>query len=457
MKTKELIQIGVPNYLASKVVRLAGRMVSRKVPKEKVLQEVEKVFQNPQKYKSDKVWGKIVLQIRDEVLFESRKEKASYKVWGSQIDSNTLDQMNTAMELPVTHRGALMPDAHLGYGLPIGGVLAVENAVIPYAVGMDIACRMRLSIFDVSPSVLDGKTKDLEKSLEKETRFGKGAAFQRSGRRKHKIMDDNWNELQITKEIKDTAWEQLGTTGSGNHFVEFGVVEIPENDKGFPVGVFLGLLSHGGSRGPGSKVAKHYSDLAIESHPELPSHLKNLAWLDMSSELGIEYWKAMNLMGRYAEANHEIIHKGIAKRLGYEEIKVVENHHNFAWKEQHDGKDLIVHRKGATPAGLGVLGVIPGSMASPAFIVEGAGVSESLCSASHGAGRKMSRRKAKESFHWNDVSKLLKKAKVKLLSGGIDENPRAYKNIEKVMKEQEDLVRVIGKFYPRLVKMAPEK
>src|SRR5207249_6046415 len=138
-----------------------------------------------------------------------------------------------------------------------------------------------------------------------------------------------------------------------------------------------------------------------------------------------EYWAAMNLMGKYAAANHALIHQKVARNLGARVIADIENHHNFAWKETHGGKDLIVHRKGATPAASGVMGVIPGSMASPGFVVRGRGVAESLDSASHGAGRRMSRTAGKQQFRWNHIKPLLEQAGVQLLSAGIDENPLA--------------------------------
>ncbi len=163
----------------------------------------------------------------------------------------------------------------------------------------------------------------------------------------------------------------------------------------------------------------------------------------------------MNLMGEYAAANHERIHHHVAKALGFEVLAVVENHHNFAWKEEHDGRELIVHRKGATPAGAGVLGVIPGTMADPAFLVSGLGDASSLRSASHGAGRRMSRTEANRRFTWEETRELLDERGVELLSAGLDEAPMAYKDIRQVMGAQTDLVEILGTFHPRMVKMAP--
>jgi tRNA-splicing ligase RtcB len=167
----------------------------------------------------------------------------------------------------------------------------------------------------------------------------------------------------------------------------------------------------------------------------------------------------MNLMGQYAAANHALIHKHIAKKVGAHVVIDVENHHNFAWKETHvvngQEREVVVHRKGATPAGAGVLGVIPGSMATPGFLVRGKGNVESLLSASHGAGRVMSRTKALQSFTWSAVKKQLAAAGVELLSAGLDEVPGVYKDIHDVMAAQQDLVEVLGQFRPRIVKMCP--
>jgi tRNA-splicing ligase RtcB len=162
----------------------------------------------------------------------------------------------------------------------------------------------------------------------------------------------------------------------------------------------------------------------------------------------------MNLMGKYASANHALIHQKIARHIGAEVLAGVENHHNFAWKESHGGREVIVHRKGATPAGAGVLGVIPGSMAAPGFVVRGKGKPESLESASHGAGRAMSRTAAREKFRWSHVKPVLEQAGVQLLSAGLDEVPGAYKDIHTVMAAQSDLVDVVARFDPRIVKMA---
>lgn len=368
-----------------------------------------------------------------------------------------MKQLADACRLPVAVAGALMPDAHIGYGLPIGGVLATENVVIPYAVGVDIACRMKMTVFDKKANWIGGIRDRLANILESETRFGLGATFKQ--RREHPVMDEDWSVSPITQRNRDKASAQLGTSGSGNHFVEFGVFKVENGELGLDPGEYLALLSHSGSRGTGAQVCQYYSRIAMDRHPELPNELKRLAWLSLDEAAGQEYWAAMNLMGHYAAANHALIHQHIARKLAADVILDIENHHNFAWKEFHliDGKEreVIVHRKGATPAGRGVLGMIPGSMASPGFVVRGKGRPESLHSAAHGAGRIMSRTKAIQTFTWSVVKKLLAERDVTLLSAGLDEAPGVYKDISQVMAAQNDLVEVLGRFDPRLVKMCP--
>ena len=378
---------------------------------------------------------------------------APWKQWGHDHDTNAIDQMVHACRLPVAVRGALMPDAHVGYGLPIGGVLATRDAVIPYAVGVDIACRVKMTVLDLPLKKLERGADKLRRAIETETRFGIGAHF--TERREHPVMDRDWSVTHVTERMKDKAWSQLGTSGSGNHFVEFGVFTVDRDDLGVPRGKHLALLSHSGSRRTGSEICDHYSRVALEKHPELPSEVKHLAWLSLKSGEGQEYWRAMELMGEYAAANHACIHRHIAEHLGAEVMLDLENHHNFAWKEVHDGEELIVHRKGATPAGAGVLGIVPGSMATPTYVVRGLGDASSLNSAAHGAGRRMSRKAAIRKYDWKFVNPVLKERGVELISAGLDEVPMVYKDIDEVMRAQSDLVEPLATFQPKLVKMAP--
>ncbi|RMH19528.1 MAG: RtcB family protein [Acidobacteria bacterium] len=460
MKRKDRKRMGLsdgPLWEATRRATAAARRAGWKRPQ--IKRRLERVTANPEQAVDDPIFGPLAQALveRREVrqAFAPRSEPAPYRRWGTDdVDPQAVAQMENACRLPVAVAGALMPDAHLGYGLPIGGVLATSKAVIPYAVGVDIACRMKMTVLDLPAGAIEGQRDRLVKALEKETRFGIGASFDK--RRQHEVMDDpGWSTLPLTRRLKDKAWAQLGTSGSGNHFVEYGVLEIEDGGLELPPGRYLALLSHSGSRGAGATIAGHYSKLAMELHPELPKELRHLAWLDLDSEPGQEYWQAMELMGRYAAANHACIHRHVVRALGAKVLLEVENHHNFAWREEHEGESLIVHRKGATPAGEGVLGIIPGSMASPAFLVRGKGETAALRSAAHGAGRRMSRKQAKQSFTWSETRKLLAERGVTLLSAGLDEVPMAYRDIEQVMAAQQDLVAPLARFIPRIVKMAP--
>jgi tRNA-splicing ligase RtcB len=382
-----------------------------------------------------------------------------YTIFGAEnIEKGALDQMNMAMRLPVSIAGALMPDAHQGYGLPIGGVLATRNAIIPYGVGVDIGCRMALSIFDISETHFLENAAFYKKILLEHTRFGSGNGFEAGKRVEHAVLDRP--EFKLTNFIyalKDRAYHQLGSSGSGNHFVEWGIIEFAERDAalGIEKGKYLALLTHSGSRGMGAMIAGYYTKLA-KSLCKLPPAAANLAYLDMNSEAGQEYWLAMNLAGDYASACHEVIHQKMALSTGATLLAKVENHHNFAWKEILNGEELIVHRKGATPASKGVMGIIPGSMTAPGFLVRGLGKTEAVNSASHGAGRQMSRTQAIKNIKKAEFKAILKNMGVTLIGAGLDEAPMAYKDIRKVMAAQEDLVSTVATFYPKMVRMADD-
>lgn len=426
---------------------------------EDALAVLKKVLDEPAAYKEDEALGKIAAAlmpientINDEVSLATTG--VHFNTFGAEfIEQGAFHQLYTAAKLPVAIAGALMPDAHHGYGLPIGGVLATQNAVIPYGVGVDIGCRMCLSIFDINVQDLKSKEGFFIRELGEATLFGSGAMFRQP--ENHAVMErPEFNEIEVLRSLHGRAWRQLGSSGSGNHFAEFGIVEINEKDPilGIEAGIYLGFLSHSGSRALGANIANHYTRIAKQKR-RLPQEASNLAWLHLDEQEGMEYWLAMNLAGDYASACHHIIHAKIAKQLGRQPMKMAENHHNFAWKELHEGKEVIVHRKGATPAGKDVLGIIPGSMTAPGFIVKGKGEVASLHSASHGAGRKMSRTAAIGSITQQALKEELAKHGVKLLGGGLDEAPFAYKDIDTVMRCQQQLVDVVGKFTPKIVKM----
>lgn len=426
------------------------------------LELLQRVLREPALYAKHEKLGPIANGLLIRTQGEERKElnthRIPYTVYGAEgIEAGAINQMEIAMKLPVTVSGALMPDAHQGYGLPIGGVLATNNAIIPYAVGVDIGCRMCLTLYDL-PAVFDRDGKDrFRKMLLENTQFG-SAVFKRP--MDHEVLErSEFREINILKSLKDRAYAQIGSSGGGNHFVEFGVGELVDanNEYGLPTGKYLAVLSHSGSRGLGANIARHYTRLAMDTC-KLPDMARHLAWLDMDSESGQEYWLAMNLAGDYASACHHQIHERMAKSLGTEPLVRIENHHNFAWKERDaEGNEVIVHRKGATPAGKGVMGIIPGSMTSPGFIVRGKGEQASVNSASHGAGRVMSRTKAKQTLSQREVTKHLKHAGIELIGSGLDEAPMVYKDIHQVMSYQTDLVEVVGTFTPKVVRMCGDQ
>lgn len=456
MNTTQLRKLGVPDEcLASAIegIQLAAKRGHSRG--KEIKQRIEQIVAEPDAHAADPHFSRFAQE-----LIEAREftppEPIEYRTWGNDIDDACHGQMRQACSLPGAVGAALMPDAHVGYGLPIGGVLALDNAVVPYAVGVDIACRMKLSVLDVPTTQLSDNFHRFRQALENGTRFGIGAVHQKP--QDHAVMDQDWSVSRVTRENRDKAWKQLGTSGSGNHFVEFGLFTLAQRDDelNLDAGEYVALLSHSGSRGTGSSVCDTYSNIARSRLPKRHESVGRLAWLSLDDQAGQEYWAAMNLMGDYAAANHDVIHRLVSKQLGARIIAGVENHHNFAWKETHGGREVIVHRKGATPAGAGVLGVIPGSMADPAFIVRGKGNEASLMSASHGAGRRMSRTAARDKYNFRTVQKDLEKRNIHVISAGSDEVPYVYKNILDVMAAQQDLVEIVARFDPRIVKMSDD-
>ena len=459
LRGKDLRAIGYPE---GPVISIAMNIMEKNYKfdkEEEVMNLLKTILASPVEYADDAILGLIAQQLMPKPQKEgasiSLNEKGiDFNVFGSDhIEAGAMHQMHQAAKLPIAVAGALMPDAHSGYGLPIGGVLATEGAVIPYGVGVDIGCRMCLSVFDIDPKDLVQKEAWFARELKEATLFGSGRQFDQSA--SHEVTDrPEFKEIPILKGLQGRAAKQLGSSGSGNHFVEFGTITIGEPDKilGLAPGKYLGLLSHSGSRALGANIADHYTRIAKEKRL-LPGEAKNLAWLDLKEQEGIEYWLAMNLAGDYAAACHHVIHTKLARQLGRQPLQRVENHHNFAWKEVHEGRELIVHRKGATPAAKDVLGIIPGSMTAPGYIVKGKGEPASLSSAAHGAGRKMSRSAAIKSITHEWLKETLQEHGVRLLGGGLDEAPQAYKDIEEVMRSQRQLVEVVGQFTPKIVRM----
>lgn len=465
IKGQDLIKIGFPE---GKAIGLAVKVIEQHLaarPTHDVLAIMKKLIQYPESFLDDVIMAPIAQALlvksmpSDDASIALKETSDRYTVYGAEyIEPGAMQQMDVAMKLPVTVAGALMPDAHQGYGLPIGGVLATNNAIIPYGVGVDIGCRMALSVYDISDQYFLEHQAMYKRELIAWTNFGAGGSWQHKLKANHSVLDrSEFNATRFIKSLHEKASAQLGTSGGGNHFVEFGIIEFatPDRELNMPAGKYLALLTHSGSRGFGATVAGYYTKLAKEIC-KLPKEAANLAYLDMDSAEGQEYWLAMNLAGDYASACHEVIHQRLTKAIGGHVLAKVENHHNFAWKEKLNGQDVIVHRKGATPASMGVMGIIPGSMTAPGYLVRGKGEAMSIYSAAHGAGRQMSRTQAIKSIKHEDMRKMLKDHGVTLIGAGLDEAPMAYKNIDMVMAAQTDLVDVIAKFMPKLVRMADD-
>lgn len=460
LRSKDLSKIGyTDNAERSLALNITNRYAKHQSKSEQLAQ-LAAIKENPTDYVHHEIWGvlaKKMLPGFDEKpfsTFELETEPKPFQVYGKKdIEASAVRQMETAMRLPVAVKGALMPDAHTGYGLPIGGVLATENAVIPYAVGVDIGCRMALGIFDYPERLMHKNAYAFKTALKEFTHFGMEGGLDL--KQEHEILDrPEFKQTEFLKRLHGKAVRQLGSSGSGNHFVEFGLVTLYENNAlHIPEGTYVALLSHSGSRGLGANIAQFYTQRAMETC-RLPKQVQHLAWLDLETETGQEYWQGMTLAGDYAKACHDQIHHHLGKALGLKPLAKVENHHNFAWQETFpDGRTHVVHRKGATPAHENELGIIPGSMTGAGYLVSGQGSAEALFSASHGAGRAMSRKKAKESMTASALKKMLGDAGVTLIGGSVEENPNAYKNIEQVMQAQSRLIKIEGKFTPKIVRM----
>ncbi|HLY25147.1 MAG TPA: RtcB family protein, partial [Aggregatilineales bacterium] len=292
MNGNDLIKIGYePGVAIGLALQAAKQAKKEQRTRKEILEDLTRVLQEPDSFVEHSIYGPVAERLLDEkkrlASASGQRYKldveAPFRVWGArEIEPGALEQLKRAVHLPVALRGALMPDAHVGYGLPIGGVLATHNSVIPYGVGVDIACRMKLTVFDASPYVLDQKRERFRKALEQNTVFGPGHEWEEP--QEHEVMDDPlWREHPVARRLKDTAWRQLGTSGSGNHFVEFGALEV-ETEIVTPLGTippgkYLALLSHSGSRRLGQEIAEYYTELAMQQRASLPKDYLHLAWL----------------------------------------------------------------------------------------------------------------------------------------------------------------------------------
>lgn len=369
-----------------------------------------------------------------------------------QHEENTVKQIRQVAKDDRVVAAALMADGHLGYGMPIGGVVAYDNAVSPEGVGFDIACgnkavKTNLLVADVRP--------DLERIMDRifdEVAFGVGQS--KGENSDDPVFDrDEWS-ISLARELKGLAQQQLGSVGSGNHYVD-----IMEDESG---SLWVGV--HFGSRGLGHKLASEFM-----SDGDM---MKPVTVIDLATERGSDYWALMELAGAYAYAGRDAVVRQVLGILGADATYEVHNHHNFAWKENHFGQDVIVVRKGATPAFAAQQGFVGGSMGDDAVILEGDATgrysefqAKTLYSTVHGAGRVMSRRAAKGKWKkgvqvspgavsHKAMHQWLDKRGVVLRGADLDEAPQAYRRLTEVLTAQGETVQVKNRLRPIGVAMA---
>jgi tRNA-splicing ligase RtcB len=373
-------------------------------------------------------------------------------------DERTLAQMQRCMQVGSVAGGVLCADGHLGYAHPIGGVIAYEDHVSISGVGFDIGCGNLAARLDVKKTRIEDRVGAIARDIAGNVSFGLGRA--NAEKVEHPLFDDEerWNAAAV-QDLKPMARSQLGTVGSGNHYVD-----LFEDEEGF---VWIGV--HFGSRGLGHKSATKYLKQAggrdgMDVEPAL---------VRADSELGRRYLAAMELAGAYAYAGREWVVEKVRSILGASIVDAVHNHHNYAWREEHFGRELWVVRKGATPAFPGQRGFVGGSMGDDAVILEGIDGEpsrEALYSTIHGSGRVMSRTEARGRFQrdpatgkklrmpgrvrHDEMLAWLREKGVLLVGGGLDEAPQAYRRLPDVLAEHQATVRVLHTLKPFAVIMA---
>ncbi len=371
------------------------------------------------------------------------------KSWCSEVDDSALEQAaNLANHPRVFRHVALMPDCHVGYGMPIGGVVACKNAIIPNAVGVDIGCGM-CAVQTGSPveEVSSSKIRRCLEEVERYIPLGEGHCH-------HQAQQwERFEELPpwLDAHTRDLAFRNLGSLGGGNHFIE-----MQADDDGY-----LWLMLHSGSRNLGYRIAEHYHQTAVSEHPELG----DLAYLDTRSEEGKDYIREMNLALAYARENRArmmlVFKDAVARMLSSVRfLKEINIHHNYASPETHFDETVWVHRKGATSAKSGEEGIVPGSMGTHSYIVLGCGNPESFRSSPHGAGRKMGRMAAARTLSRETCDEAMRgivhsgwrnfKGGGRKMKGMLDlsEAPQAYKNIDEIIDASRDLVEPVVQLRP---------
>lgn len=371
-------------------------------------------------------------------------------------DEKTLNQLNNCLSHGKVVGGALCADGHYGYAQPVGGVVAYDNQISPSGVGYDIACGNKAIKTNLKLKDIKNDLSKILDQIQKEVPFGVGKKSQ--PRIDHAVFSDPlWD---VFKEIGQhehdtllaTAKAQLGTAGSGNHYVDI-LVDVKTDE------VWIG--NHFGSRGFGHKTASGFLNLAHNRAFDAQAPRQSMdsapTILDLDSELGAMYFDAMTLAGKYAYAGRDVTLDKVLNIIGGQALEEVHNHHNFAWKENHFGKEYIIVRKGATPAAPGQLGFVGGSMADISVILEGIDSEKSrqaFYSTVHGAGRIMSRTQAAGKMNWRtrkrrggkinpqDMEKALKDFGVELRGGGLDESPFVYRKLKEVLAAHKGTIKV---------------
>ncbi len=396
-------------------------------------------------------------------MIYNNEGKNLVKIWGNEVEDNTMEQIKNVSNLPFVHKHiAIMADNHFGFGCPIGTVVATENVVVPSLVGVDIGCGMcavKTSLTEIDTETLKKIMSEIRKVIP--IGFKKHKKEQDRNLMPNLSMDRTVNMDKYTPILNkewDNALKSLGSLGGGNHFLE-----IQKGDDGH-----IWIMIHSGSRNLGLKVANHYNKLAIELNAKWFSSVPKeweLAFLPIDSEEGQAYIREMNYCVEFALANRklmmdkicEIFHKNNTIAMMDEMIQfdnMINIAHNYASQENHFGKNVWVHRKGATQARKGQLGIIPGSQGTASYIVEGLGNPESFESCSHGAGRLLGRKQAEKTL---DLEKEIKILDDQNIIHGIrhksdlDEATSCYKNIDEVMENQKDLVKILIKLKPLAV------
>jgi len=376
-------------------------------------------------------------------------EKKPIKLWLDEIEPEAVAQAKNLANLPFTFKHvAIMPDSHVGYGMPIGAVLATQGAVIPNAVGVDIGCGMcalKTNITELSANQLK-KVLGYARKLIPVGFKHQDAALDES------LMPSGADQLPVVKMQYASATKQLGTLGGGNHFIE-----IQQGSDGF-----IWVMIHSGSRNIGLKVANHYNHIAQKLNQRYHSQVTKemqLAFLPIETEEAQLYMKEMQYCVDFALENRKLMMKRMTEAIAevagaFEYDDIINESHNFAAWEHHFGADVLVHRKGATRAYDGELGMIPGSQGTKSYIVRGKGNPESFNSCSHGAGRKLGRKQAQRELDLNtEIEKLNSQGIVHGIRNqkDLDEAAGAYKDITEVMANQQDLVDIVVELRPLAV------